>query len=86
LEKDEAYIFMNADIQDAGACWLYAYPLLDMLKPMAINLTPTQGPDGYKSKMLKQSVMRIAQALPEFRKNLEDMDRSVQTYLWEKLQ
>jgi hypothetical protein len=85
-EEDEGYILMNADIQDADACWIYAYPLLDMLIPMAINLTPTQGPDSYKSRMLKKSVMRVAKAPPEFMKSVEDMDRAVQAYPWEKLQ
>jgi hypothetical protein len=86
LEDDEAYILMNADIQDAGACWLYAFPLLDALVPVAINLTPSQNPEGYGSRLMVRSVMRIADAPTEFRKCVDDMDKAAQMYLWEKLQ
>jgi hypothetical protein len=50
LDDDEAYILVNADIQDAGACWLYAFSLLDTLVPVPVNLTPVQNPEGYFSK------------------------------------
>jgi hypothetical protein len=77
---------MNVDIQDSGACWLYAFPLLDALVPVAINLTPMQHSEGYFSKLAVRSVMRLADAPTELKKNAEDMDKAAQAYLWEKLQ
>jgi hypothetical protein len=85
LDDDEAYILMNADIQDAGACWLYAFPLLDALVPVAVNLMPVLNPEDYFSKSVVRSVMRVADAPVEFRRNVNDMDRAAQAYIWERL-
>jgi hypothetical protein len=83
--EDASYLLMDANLKNCGSCWLFAYPLLPKSPPLAINLTPVMGPQGYASYLTDDSVCRASQAPVGFQQKVPAMTRLAQRFLKLKL-